>query len=289
MHGRLFDHHLRPFARALVLVGSFGCAHTAGVEPSSAAIQTPPSSEVKPSAAPKGLPLQAPPPPASASLGEVMGDHFAITSWARDSVIAGLLPPLREPLIALADYHYDEVQTGGWLPWIAELQEAARLTSKAATLDAAAMGVATMARVCGECHRANHAGPAIPAAGDPLERRKADTVEERMARHMWASELLWEGLTGPSDVTWRAGVKVLLEAPDALDEAMPQSFDADLQQVRVLSQNAEAADSLADRANVYGLLIATCADCHTRWIQHGKVAPPPEDEGEDREWNNLEP
>lgn len=277
------------FARVLVLVGSLGCGHTAAVEPSPAATPTPPaSSRAAPAKTTKHLPLQAPRPPASASLGEVMGDHFAITSWARDSVIAGQLQPLRAPLVALADYHYDDVQTGGWLPWIAELQEAARLTSKAATLDAAAMGVATMARVCGECHRANQAGPAIPKVDDVLEPRAADSVQERMARHMWAAELLWEGVTGPSDVTWRAGAKVLVEAPDALDDAMPESFDADLQEVRGLAQNAEAADSLADRANVYGLLIATCAACHSRWVHQDRVAPPPADKGEDREWNNLD-
>jgi hypothetical protein len=270
MHETHFDHRLCSLASTLwLLLGSFGCGHTTAVQPAPAPTAKAQSPAAKSSSASKHLPLSAPEPPKNASIGDVMGDHFLITSWARDAVIAGVLEPMRDPLTALADYRYDDVRAGGWVPWIAELQEAARLTSKAATLDAAAMGVATMGRVCGECHRANHGGPTIPEVPDPLERLRADTVDERMGRHMWAAELLWEGVTGPSDASWKAGAKTLIEAPDELDDKMPASFDADLRAVQALGHEAEAADTLAERANVYGLLIATCADCHSRWIEHG--------------------
>jgi cytochrome c553 len=200
-----------------------------------------------------------------------MADHFMITSWARDSVIAGMIDPLREPLSTLADYRYDELPAGSWVAGMAQLQAAARLTSQAETLDAAAMGVATMARVCGECHVANHGGPAIPPPPEKAPYVAADSVGERMGRHMWGAELLWEGLTGPSETSWNAGADTLIEAPEELDEQLPESFDTSLREVVALGQAAKEATSLAKRADVYGLLIATCADCHSRWIEHGDL------------------
>ena len=288
MRGRHFPQRLQASVLALLLLGSYACGHTDAVQPAPVSPTVPsvkqPGPAAKHSAASKGLPLTAPEPPHS--IGDVMGDHFMITSWARDSVIAGMLDPLHSPLSALADYRYDDVRTGGWLPWIAQLQAAARLTSNAATLEVAAMGVATMARVCGECHRANHAGPAIPPPPDPLERFPVDTVGDRMGRHMWASELLWEGITGPSEASWKAGAKTLIEAPDVLDGQMPESFDAALLTVKGLGHDAQAAETLADRANVYGLLIATCADCHSRWIEHGSFEPSLDDGDDGSEWND---
>ena len=246
----------------LLSVGSFGCGHDRSAQrPAS------PPAAVQPSAAaPTRLPMEVPPAPQNGSIADLMGEHFTIVSWARNAVIAGELDALREPLAALAAYRYEEVPAGRRLPWVAQLQQAARLTSEAAKLEVAASGVATMARVCGECHLANHAGPSFPAVANPLERVAADGVDARMARHLWAAELLWEGITGPSDVTWYAGAKTLLEAPDALDERLPEGFDDALLQVRRLGQKAQDAQTLAARADLYGVLLTTCADCHTRWL-----------------------
>ncbi|HKU38541.1 MAG TPA: hypothetical protein VJR89_10350 [Polyangiales bacterium] len=242
----------------MLLGAALGCGHTSAAQPEP---ENPPRRKAV---------VPAPKPPPSASIGDAMGDHFAITSFARDAVIAGLLEPLRAPLRALADYHYEDVRSGGWMPWIAQLQSAARLTSDAATLDVAAMGVASMARVCGECHVATHGGPVLPPPPAAEEQRlAADTVSERMARHMLSAELLWEGLTAPSDAVWNAGAKALIDAPDQLDDALPESFDADLRQVQALGKDASDATTLAQRADVFGLLIATCSECHTRWIDHG--------------------
>jgi hypothetical protein len=258
-------------AALLLLVGSPSCGHTTASQPAAVAAPVPAKgAKERPRAASNRVPLTAPPPPASAALGDVMGDHFLITSWARDSVIAGTLDPMRAPLTSLANYRYDEVRTGGWMPWIAQLQEAARLTSNAATLDTAAMGVATMGRVCGECHRASHGGPTLPPPPERADHYAHDTVDERMGRHMWASELLWEGLTGPSDVSWEAGAKRLVDAPDELADELPTAFAEDLNEVKRIGQDASEAHTLSERANVYGMLIATCADCHTRWIEHGE-------------------
>lgn len=254
-----------------LLAGSSSCGHSSAAAPS-ARVAPPPLAappeqvEVRVTRAQR-VPTKVPEPPASTKLGDVMADHFLIASWARDSVIAGLLEPMKGPLNALADYHYDELPAPGWAPQLAQLQAAARLTSSAGTLDAAAMGVATMARICGECHAQKHAGPVIPPVPELGRRASADSVPERMDRHMWATELLWEGLTGPSDAAWKAGADALLRAPERLDAELPATFDAELREVQSLGEQARNAMSLSERADLFGLLIATCANCHTRWIE----------------------
>lgn len=215
------------------------------------------------------LPVALPPPPPSAAIGDVMADHFAIASWSRDAVIAGTLAPLREPLVALAEYRYDALRAGGWLPWIAQLQAAARLTAGAEDLDAAAMGVAAMTRICGECHVANGVRPRV---APELPRATAAADEDlpgRMFRHMIAAALLWQGIATPSDAAWEDGVRELTGAPAQLDAGLPPDFDADLREIAAIGREASGATTLADRADMYGLLLATCAGCHARWIEHG--------------------
>jgi cytochrome c553 len=263
-------------ALVALLAGSASCGHTRGAVP--APVATPPQPAA---AAPEPMearaarservPTKVPELPASAKIGDVMLDHFLITSWARDAVIAGLLEPMKGPLNALADYRYDGIPVAGWAPQLAQLQAAARLTSTAATLETAAMGVATMARMCGECHMEKHAGPVIPPVPESNETARPDSVPERMDRHMWATELLWEGLTGPSDKVWKAGADMLVRAPERLDQELPAAFDADLREIRGLGEQARGASTLEERADVMGLLIATCADCHTRWIEDEEV------------------
>jgi hypothetical protein len=259
-------------ALVALLAGSASCGHTSAAVPAPLANpQQPTAAAPQPvearAARSKRVPTKVPELPASAKIGDVMVDHFLITSWARDVVIAGLLEPMKGPLNALADYRYDEVPVAGWAPQLAQLQAAARLTSSAATLETAAMGVAAMARMCGECHTEKHAGPVIPPVPRSNETAGLDSMPERMDRHMWATELLWEGLTGPSDTVWKAGADMLARVPERLDQELPAEFDADLREIRGLGDQARGASTLEERADVMGLLIATCADCHTRWIE----------------------
>lgn len=199
-----------------------------------------------------------------------MAEHFAIVTWARDMVISGDLESMRDPLRQLATYEYRTVAPGGWMPFVADLQQAARLTSEAKTLDLAATGVATMARVCGDCHRAKAAGPQFPASQPDHERATSDSLGERMQRHMWAVNRMWEGLTAPSDDAWNAGAQVLASAPAAAPEStpkLPPAVVSALSEVREVGSQALGATSLKDRANTFGLLLSTCATCHSHQVQ----------------------
>jgi hypothetical protein len=194
-----------------------------------------------------------------------MADHFQITLWARDAVVEGDLEALRAPLRALADYRYDSFPSS-WMNDIKQLQSAARRTSEAQTLTAAAAGVAAIGRSCGSCHRNHGHSLSRDPVGAEAAATVSDPVRARMHRHFWATERLWEGLMAPSDRAWQAGASALAHAPAQAPKARPHGpagFAKSLTHLRELGARATTAESLDERAELYGLALATCADCHS--------------------------
>jgi mono/diheme cytochrome c family protein len=197
------------------------------------------------------------------ALQEIMGDHFLLTAWARDAIIYGELDALRTPLMKLADFKYPAAISTG----VAELQAAARATAKAGTLAEAAAGVAAMGRVCGECHKKRDLGIEVKRQtfAEPTKGKHADTIDTRMFRHGWAAERLWEGLVAPSDHAWQAGAAALAHAPKQTPKMNRPASDAlarQLRDMRALGVRASTASSMEERASVYALTLATCAQCH---------------------------
>lgn len=195
-----------------------------------------------------------------------MVEHFVLATYARDAVITGHLGALRRALGALADYKYEHVSPGDWKPWIARMQAAARPGASATTLDEAALAVANTAAVCGECHREHRAGPQFPKDDDPDgEAGLSNTLSDRMERHVWAANRLWEGLIAPSDPIWRMGsaelANVPLKAPKE-KPALSSQFVQQLRQVRELGDRARGASEPAERVAVYARVLSTCARCH---------------------------
>lgn len=194
-----------------------------------------------------------------------MPDHFWIVSWARDAVIDGDLESLRKPLLSLADYTYESVVPGGWMAGIAKLQAAARLTANAENLSVAASGVAAMTRICGQCHEEQGHRLDLFPVEVVTKTPKSDTLSARMNRHAWASERMWEGLMAPSDQVWQAGAAALAHAPVKAPKVgafTPNDFAQSLARLRDLGLRASQAMSPEERANIYGLALATCAECH---------------------------
>lgn len=233
----------------LLLLAVFGCGHTQAVQP-------------PPTVAAEAQGASA----RQEEIGDFMRDHFVIARYARDVVTDGNLERLREPLRSFAEYRYDSVSPGGWMRGIEQLQAAARLTAEAEDLTLAATGVAAMARVCGTCHREQgHSLSVVPVAIATVT-PETDRVSERMLRHDWAAERLWEGLVAPSDQAWLAGAAALSHAPvsaPATEGNAPAGFAGALAELRDLGLRAGAAHSLDERTNVYALTLATCADCHS--------------------------
>lgn len=258
---------------ALCAAALAACAH--GESGASKQTQTAPEQT-------KSEPAQAPAKPkaggessgrslATLRIEDFMADHFLIATFSRDAIINGDLESLREPLSALAQHDYAEVAPGGWMPWIAQIQEAANVTAQAQRLDAAASGVAAIARVCGGCHEAQGGGPRYVQANESDAQTGSRTLPDRMYRHMWAADRLWEGITGPSDRAWSAGAQALARVtaePAPENAPLPPELVAGLAELRGLGLQAQEATSLEQRANVYGLLIATCAGCHARGVAY---------------------
>jgi hypothetical protein len=249
---------------------ALSCGHAQGAQrpPAHAESDAVTKAQLRPAAQPASAQAQYPD-----HIDSFMVEHFAIVTWARNCVISGTLDALREPLERLSAYEYRSVAPGGWMPFMADLQEAAQLTSEADNLDLAATGVATMARVCGDCHRTKAPGSKFdPPPAEP-KREKSDSFDERMQRHIWAADRMWAGLTEPSDEAWNAGAAALAGLPSRTPKAgRDPQIAAALQQVREVGSRALDATSSRDRADTYGLLLSTCANCHA----HVEVGSEPE-------------
>ena len=92
---------------------------------------------------------------------------------------------------------------------------------------------------------------------------------DRMQRHLWAMDRLWEGLVGPSEMAWQEGSKVLAANPFPAN-ALPISEDLQpvakkqLAAIAALAKQAGSVTELADRSKLYGKLLGTCSGCHSK-------------------------
>jgi hypothetical protein len=205
--------------------------------------------------------------PVAPAIEDYMTDHFVIATWSRDAVINGVLEALREPLDAIADFDYSAVTPEEWMPRVSRMQAAARATATAPSLTIAAAGVAAMAAECGDCHAEHRKGPYFGPDIKAPKTPPPDSLGERMQRHLWAADRMWEGLTGPSNEAWNAGASALARAPGgspASELPLPADFVERLTDLRRLGKSALEVRRPEQRAKTYGLLIASCAGCHAR-------------------------
>ncbi len=201
-------------------------------------------------------------------LDKLMKEHFATAVWARDAVIDGNLEPIRQPLRILSDYGYETVPLA-WMGGIARLQAAARLTSNAESLEAAASGIASLANICGRCHLdQSHVVP-LDKHDFVDEGSASEGIRQRMSRHAWAAERLWDGLVAPSDDAWRTGAAALAQTPKP-DEPATLDFARDFDELRKLGVRAHSETTSAIRAEIYGRVLTTCSRCHARVDEHGQ-------------------
>jgi hypothetical protein len=276
-------------ATRIALCLAFGCAHGApAAEPNSPVsdpgvarrAQSPQSGQATATPAPAAVPADLAQDedqpeedetvdwePVPTSIEDYMVDHFVIATWSRDAVINGVLEALREPMDAIAHFDYSATTPEEWMPRVSRMQAAARVTASAESLTIAAAGVAAMARECGDCHaehrKSPYFGPDIRAPKSP----PPDSLGERMQRHIWAADRMWEGLTAPSNEAWNAGASALARAPGgspASELPLPADFVERLSALREVGKRALQARRSEQRAKAYGLLIASCADCHAR-------------------------
>jgi cytochrome c556 len=195
-----------------------------------------------------------------------MTGHFETAAELYAAVAAGDLSRVKaagEDLLAR--------ETGAGMPAgaqdrVEELQAFTRLAVGAPDVTAAARAVARVGAACGSCHRQVKRGPNYERLSDAPQ--GGSPVAERMLRHRWAADRLWEALVGPSDKAWDAGVTVLSDAPLFTDEltrevAQYEAVTRLAWTVHDVGARSRDVHDVRARADLFGDLLATCASCHT--------------------------
>lgn len=149
-----------------------------------------------------------------------------------------------------------------WAAYSARVRERAVALGNAPSLEDAVQRQAALAAACADCHVASGAMPELaPYPAAPLDQ---DTLDARMARHVWAADRLWEGIVTGVPEPWAAGLEVLAQAPLASMQTTKQraALAKQLQRLASQARRTRLADPEA-RAKVYGELLTVCTGCHT--------------------------
>ncbi|UJR84111.1 hypothetical protein [Sandaracinus amylolyticus] len=190
------------------------------------------------------LAVQAPSAPAQErATSPPSAHHFEPSIRVRDALVRGDLVVARRAARELARAGAPISLRGLWLD---VMHSAAREVESARDVGAAAHGLGTVARTCGECHR--EMGADVRMSEAPVPPR--DDVAARTRHHAWATDRLWEGLVLEDAERYAAGAAALLDAPLVDDRA------------RERAREAQRARDGAQRARAYGALLGTCAECH---------------------------
>jgi cytochrome c556 len=194
-----------------------------------------------------------------------MVDHFTNVGLLHGAAAAGDLVAVRAQAGLLLARETGAGMSAKAQPYVEELQTFAGLASRAPDLASGASAVARVGAACGSCHKAMKRGPEYNIVTGPPEGE--NPLATRMIRHQWAADRLWDGLVGPSDVSWQAGAAVLRDAPlytDAITADVEQ-YEAVTKLAWQVHETGALANTVLDqgrRAELYGTLLATCASCH---------------------------
>lgn len=206
----------------------------------------------------------------------LMEEHYTAAIRSHDALIQGDLEALRRQLAKIAEQKLPQAAPKSWTAHHIVLQRAARKGEGVSSLDAAATIMSGVGEACGSCHIALKAGKIYFW---PEEPKGDDEFAKAMRTHQWATERLWEGLTGPFEEAWNRGAAEL--AIVRLFEEDRESVSATLLkmegELRDLGRKAKETKELHERAEVYGYLLKTCATCHREaevTIEAEKEVPP---------------
>lgn len=201
--------------------------------------------------------------PTEVEMVAAMEAHYSSTILAHDALIQGDLQAFRTQLAKTRAHELPPKIPEHWKPLHKPLRDAAATAADVTDLPGAGKTMADVVLACGACHQALVEGPLYPAPAPS----GADTpVREGMREHQWATERLWEGVTGPWNNAWERGASALAEtrvfsnlgSAAAIDEAVLEREAV----LRSLGEEAMRLVAPADRAEVYGRVLVTCGGCH---------------------------
>jgi len=199
--------------------------------------------------------------PTEAEMGAVMEGHYEVAILSHDALIQGDLEKMRRRLARIVKQELPARAPKSWRSLHARLHEAARGASRISSLESAGSVMGDVAEACGTCHAALGVGNIYFWPAPPDEDDKLKTA---MRTHQWATERLWEGVTGPFEEAWPRGAEALADirlfADD--DDTVKISLRAREAKLRKMGRKAKEATGLHERALIYGRLLTTCAGCH---------------------------
>lgn len=159
----------------------------------------------------------------------------------------------------LLEHIRDEDGPREWAPHLAALRVEVRALARADDLADAAQATARVAAGCGSCHAAADAVVELDDA--PMPARGSD-APSAMRLHAWSMARLREGLVAPSLDRWLQGTATFAALPGCNEgDAAREDLCT---RVELLAHRAHVAETNAARVQLYGELLATCADCHAR-------------------------
>ncbi|HTR53670.1 MAG TPA: hypothetical protein VMJ10_23410 [Kofleriaceae bacterium] len=156
----------------------------------------------------------------------------------------------------------DEPGLAKWRSQAGFARSNAHELSMAPTTEEACKRTARLAATCAACHVDAKVVPLF-AVPPPLPPDGA-SVDARMARHVWATDRLFEGIIGGADESWLAGLDVLAQtpAPSVADDTERVAFARRLQGLANDTKNRGTKDDFAARARAYGEILVVCSACH---------------------------
>lgn len=147
--------------------------------------------------------------------------------------------------------------------FVASMRESAGAILAATSLEAAAVELGRMGAACGACHMATETE--IVPEWDDYAPSSMD-IQTHMARHSWAVDRLWEGLTIPSDEAWERGAEILRGDPLDREHTTAEAgrrYRAEAWDQLVHSLAAEADDvAAAEKGEFFGQVVSACNSCH---------------------------
>ena len=189
----------------------------------------------------------------------LMEEHYVVAIGAHDMLIAGDLERFRTQFDSLSSQELPSNAPEAWRAPHGHMQKAAETAKQAMTLEEAATSMAFVVQACGSCHAANpNRGPVYRQPSEP----EGEDRTAKMKHHQWASERLWEGVTGPSDYAWSRGTAALAKSRVFAEGQGTKALLELEQKMRALGEDAKKLTVLADRAKLYGKLLASCGSCH---------------------------
>ena len=173
----------------------------------------------------------------------------------------------------IADHQETEGLPAGTETFVANMKKQAAAVAEAKDLKNAGVATAMTLSYCGSCHAAAKVTPQMMM---PVALPVTDGVKAHMMEHQLATDLMYQGLTMPSEERWQKGLDAMQVSPLA-EKDMPK--DAKLtkeilaleKKVHELAAQAKKTTDLGTKVALYGEYLSGCAGCHSL---HGKVWGP---------------